>query len=174
MRFNVRGWIDNSMAVYCLSAGALFGLSSQFRKAFDVMRWIPTWVLTLALVFVIPYAITRSHDELRSICLLILPPLIVTTVLARDGNAAPWRLAEGLRQLGLVSYSLYLWHNFPMVSHARIERLAIPAAWISYHYIEKPIIAFGHRWSKVIKGQPRETTSCARVPINRSSTASEV
>jgi peptidoglycan/LPS O-acetylase OafA/YrhL len=90
--------------------------------------------------------------------LLLVPPILVTIVLARDGNVARPRLSEFLRRVGLVSYSLYLWNtlatlqpvNYGSPTFRLLALLAIPFAWISYRYIEKPFIAMGKRWSEAI------------------------
>jgi peptidoglycan/LPS O-acetylase OafA/YrhL len=141
----VHGWINNPFDVYCLSAGVLFALSADVRRI--AAARVPTWVLGAALLVVIPFAITR-WNALWPLALLVLPPLIVATVIARDG-----KVYEPLRQVGLVSYSLYLWQalaTLPSYSSgtiALLSLLAFPAAWLSFRFVERPLIRIGHRWS---------------------------
>jgi peptidoglycan/LPS O-acetylase OafA/YrhL len=91
----------------------------------------------------------------------MLPPLIVATVLARDGSVfANSRISVALEQIGLVSYSLYLWHSiaswkadvYSSMAFYWGSFAAFPFAWISYRYIEQPFITVGHRWSAAVKG----------------------
>jgi peptidoglycan/LPS O-acetylase OafA/YrhL len=146
----LRGWLNNGLAVYCLSAGVLFALSGKFRRAFDVVRPIPTIVLAIALLVVSSFGIAR-FGSLRPVGLIILPLLIVAAVLARDG-----KVIAPLRQIGLISYSLYLWHwlatlpSYASPWAALASWLALPAAILSYRYIEQPLIRLGQRWSKAI------------------------
>jgi peptidoglycan/LPS O-acetylase OafA/YrhL len=151
----VEGWINNGLATYSICAGVLFALSARFRALFEPLRKVPTAVLAVLLLIGISYTETRWTFT-KPFLLLIMPPLIVATVLARDGRVAGARISEGLRQVGLVSYSLYLWHAIavwvPEVSQAFtiLSFLAIPFAWVSYRWIEQPFIRLGHRWSKAI------------------------
>jgi len=154
-QLQVRGWINNGLATYCLSCGVLFALSARFRSLFEPLRKVPTAVLGVLLLVGVSYTITRWATT-RPFMLLLLPPLIVATVLARDGRVAGTRISEGLRQIGLVSYSLYLWHGIAMWTPGASDTfralsfLAIPFAWVSYWWIEQPFVRIGHRWSKSI------------------------
>jgi peptidoglycan/LPS O-acetylase OafA/YrhL len=155
----VREWLNNGLYIYCLSSGALFALSVQFRRVFEAVTKVPTWVLAVMLAVLLAYVITR-WQALRPLGLLAMPPLIVLTVLARSGSVvANSRISRFLEQIGLVSYSLYLWHAIGSwkanLYSSRIfywgSFAAFPFAWISYCYIEKPFIALGHRWSSAVK-----------------------
>lgn len=150
----VRGWINNGLATYCLSCGVLFALSARFRSLFNPLRKVPTLGLAVLLLVGVSYTVTR-WQETRTLGLLLLPMLIVATVLARDSSIPG---AQLLRQIGLVSYSLYLWHvvatwvpyAYLSETFRELSFLAIPFAWISYRWIEQPFIRLGHRWSKAI------------------------
>jgi peptidoglycan/LPS O-acetylase OafA/YrhL len=94
----------------------------------------------------------------------MLPLLINLAVLARSGSVfANSRISGALEQIGLVSYSLYLWQGiatwdfdkYSSVEFYWASFLALPFAWISLRYIEKPFISAGHRWSTLIKGTLR-------------------
>lgn len=148
-------WLNNGLAVYCLSSGALFALSGTFRKLFEPMRRVPAWILAAVLAILFPCAVTH-WNALRPVFLLILPPLVVATVLAKEKtDTAVAGLGEALRQVGLCSYSLYLWHAiatwkpdaYLSTQFWHWSILAMPFAWLSYQYIEKPFIKMGRRWS---------------------------
>jgi len=149
---------NNGMAVYCLGSGTLFALSARFRQAFERVR-IPMWALLTPLVLLTPLcSVDGSWIAGHPLVLLVTPPILVAVVLARDGNIGGARLSEALRQVGLVSYSLYLWNSFATMTPEYygspacrvLALLAIPFAWLSYRYIEKPFIAMGRRWSEAI------------------------
>jgi peptidoglycan/LPS O-acetylase OafA/YrhL len=152
----VHDHFNNGMAVYCLSSGVLFALSPEFRAAFKAVR-IPAWALLIPALFSPLY--WGGHWEFgHPLALLLIAPLLVSIVLARDGNVLGPKLSEGLRKIGLVSYSLYIWHCFAVwppedylsPTFRALSVLAIPFTWISYRYIELPFIAAGRRWSKAI------------------------
>lgn len=153
----IRGWLNNGLAVYCLSSGALYALSPKFRALFEPLRAIPTMAFTFTLIVLFSFAITR-WEELRPVSLILLPPLIVATVLARDGNAISVDLSELLRKIGIVSYSLYLWQMlgtctpslFTSGLFLSLSFLSIPFAWISYKFVETPFIRLSYRWSREI------------------------
>jgi len=153
----VRDHFNNGLAVYCLSSGVLFALSERFRAVFEAVT-IPTWVLLIALIILTPIYWNGQWEFGYPLALLLVAPVLVAVTLGRSGNLFGPRLSECLRNLGLVSYSLYLWHWLAMW-HERdylsptfrvLSVLAIPFAWVSYRYIELPCIAAGHRWSKAI------------------------
>jgi peptidoglycan/LPS O-acetylase OafA/YrhL len=150
----IRGLFNNGLAVYCLSSGVLFALSPKFRAAFAVVRNIPTWALLIPLELFPVWGDGHWHFG-HPLTFLIIPPILVSIVLARDGNIFGPQLSEAIRKVGLVSYSIYIWDSFgmwPYVSPAfrSLSVLAMPFAWISYRYIELPCIAMGRRWSKAI------------------------
>jgi len=151
----VRDRFNNGLAVYCLSSGVLFALSDRFRAAFATVKRIPTWSLLAPLLLVTPLYEDGHWIFGHPAALLATAPILVSVVLARDGNLFGSQLSEALRKLGLLSYSLYIWHwlaTWPYVSSMFrvLAVLAIPCAWMSYRYIELPFIAAGRRWSKAI------------------------
>lgn len=167
----VRGWLNNGLAVYCISSGALFALSARFRRIFAIGNSVPTLMMAVLLTVLLSYAITR-WQSLRPIGLLALPPLMVITVLARDGSVfASSRISRTIEQIGLVSYSLYLWQaiatwdidKYSSTEFYWLSFLALPFAWISFRYVEKPFVGYGRRWSTSVKSlrpgkvSPRET-----------------
>lgn len=175
----VQDLFNNGLAVYCLSSGVLFALSQRFRAAFGAVKRIPTWALLIPLFLVIPLDYDGHWAFGHPVALLTIPPILVSVVLARDGNIFGPQLSEALRKVGVVSYSLYIWHWFatwhfvsPMLRALSV--LAIPLAWISYRYVELPFIAAGRRWSKAIiaaraakRAAEGVTLSCHEPPSRR-------
>lgn len=54
--------------------------------------------------------------------------------------------------LGKISYGLYMWHEVLLaLCGAGLATLAavIMTAWVSYRWLERPVLAFKHRWSRV-------------------------
>lgn len=156
----VREHYNNGLAVYCLSSGVLFALSQEFRTWFEALKRIPTWALLTPLFLMTPLCSDGSWKYGHPVALLATAPILVCVVLARDGAVFGPQLSEALRKVGLVSYSLYIWHWFatwPYVSpmFRGLSVFAIPFAWLSYRYIERPCIAAGQRWSKAII-EPRQ------------------
>ena len=76
---------------------------------------------------------------------------------------APWRF------LGRISFSIYLWHYFIVQFVARdisihshlqfvlVVALTLPLSWLSYRYIERPFISWGHRTTNHWQQYPRTT-----------------
>lgn len=150
----VRGLYYNGLAVYCLSSGVMFALSPEFRAAFAAVKKIPIWALLILLQLFPVYDDGHWNFGYR-VAFLIVAPILVSLVLARDGTLFGPRLSEAVRKIGLLSYSIYIWDSFgmwPYVSPAfkAMSVLAMPFAWISYRYVERPFIALGRRWSTAI------------------------
>ena len=146
----VHGWVNNGLAMSCLSSGALFALSPKFRECFRVFARIPTVLFAVVLCGLVPFVMTRWVGS-QPVLLVVLPVLVVALVLGRDGSVVKSALVgRGLKNLGLVSYSLYLWHSLAALHPGEYASpdslwmwLAIPAAWVSYRYVELPFIAMG-------------------------------
>jgi peptidoglycan/LPS O-acetylase OafA/YrhL len=91
---------------------------------------------------------------------LLFPALVVSTVLAPTGVAGTILEWAPLRWVGRMSYSLYLWQtlflqdppgpdpffHLPWLKDWPWNLLAIVmVAWLSYHFVERPMIRLGHR-----------------------------
>lgn len=120
----------------------------------------------LALAGLVLAGVVLSGED-RATYILGLPAvagltvLIVTTVAAGDGILARSLAVTPLRQLGLISYGLYLWHwpllvllryRCPVWTHAHpglcaavALGLSLAAASASYRWIEQPIQRRGFR-----------------------------
>jgi peptidoglycan/LPS O-acetylase OafA/YrhL len=101
------------------------------------------------LVFLAPFLSAKS-SHLYPAIMLMLPFIIVATVLAR--GAAPLPAVALLSGVGLISYSLYLWQavftSWPTAYaswFAPVSYLAIPVAWMSFRFVEKPCMNLARR-----------------------------
>jgi peptidoglycan/LPS O-acetylase OafA/YrhL len=94
----------------------------------------------------------------------LLPPLILTTVLRPQGLAGRLLDMRLLRWLGKISYSLYLWQQLFLVWGAPLDvgigalqsfplglACALLAAWMSFTFIERPMIIQGRVWRAAIE-----------------------
>jgi peptidoglycan/LPS O-acetylase OafA/YrhL len=116
---------------------------------------VPGELLFTLLVLVMRFALIR-WQSLEPLILMALPAVICTTVLAQPSSVRPSRtVSDALQKIGVISYSLYLWHPMftwdaprytaPWFASASI--LALAATWLSYRYVEIPFIALGKRLS---------------------------
>lgn len=113
----------------------------------DVKAWAG-----LALVLVPVFALTKQHMFPG---FWVLLPVAGTALLIASGPDAAVNRLLGNRELvaiGLISYPFYLWH-WPLLSLAEyswdshlttlsrllIALLALPLAWLTYRYVERPI-----------------------------------
>lgn len=152
----INGWLNNGECFACICAGVLYALSPRARRLFACTRRVPTWAWFLLLAFVIPYARSR-WAFLDAPIALALPPVIVSSVLARSGALSPFPAV--LSGIGLISYSLYLWQGvFTWKPQAYLADwfaygsiLAIAIAWLSYRFVERPFVKLGHQASGQLK-----------------------
>jgi len=113
----------------------------------DVKSWAG-----LALILVPIFALTKQH--LFPGFWVLLPVAGTALLIASGPEAAANRLLDNraLVAIGLISYPFYLWH-WPLLSLAEyswdnhlttltrllIALLALPLAWLTYRYVERPI-----------------------------------
>ncbi len=113
----------------------------------DVKSWAG-----LALILVPIFALTKQH--LFPGFWVLLPVAGAALLIASGPEAAANRLLgnRALVAIGLISYPFYLWH-WPLLSLAEyswdnhlttltrllIALLALPLAWLTYRYVERPI-----------------------------------
>ena len=117
------------------------------RSLNDAKAWVG-----LALIAVSIVVLTKQHMFPG---FWVLLPVVGTALLIASGpGAAVNRLLSnrGLVAIGLISYPFYLWH-WPLLSLAEyswdsglttlsrllIALLALPLAWLTYRYVERPI-----------------------------------
>jgi len=113
---------------------------------------------------------TMVATSLRS---AVLPLLIMCTVLRPESAVGRLLETRAARWLGMISYSLYLWQQLFLVwDTARVPVLkplqtfplgivaALAFAWASFAFVERPLIAWGRRWSESI--MPRRARAAPR------------
>lgn len=138
----IGGWLNNGLSFACIFAGVLYAAGPWFQERFK--RLPSGWVLHPSLL-ALPY-LNVMHTS--PVWVVLQPFIIVATVLARSGRVVPV-----LSRIGLVSYSLYLWHvlfawtpeSYKQEWFAYASVLALPMAWVSYRLVELPFIAQGKR-----------------------------
>lgn len=151
----LHGWMNNGWAFGCIAIGVLYALSSRFRNFFVWTGAAPRWAWAALLVLFVPFAKTR-WGRLEPILTVAMPFIIISAVLVRT-HYKDVLSNRVLRNIGLISYSLYLWHcMFTWTPQSYLETwfayasiLAIPAAWLSYRCVELPFVALGKKFSRV-------------------------
>jgi peptidoglycan/LPS O-acetylase OafA/YrhL len=158
------GWLNNGLSFGCIAAGAGYALSHRTRGFFKARVRIPLWLSGVTLVFALPLFGSLS-PSLWWLSTLITPFLIVAAVLTRaeeDPRMGRNFLMRSLREVGLISYSLYLWHCMfawePRVYRSEIFfYTSIPIgllfAWFSGQYMERVFIRIGRRLALNVSGQ---------------------
>jgi len=141
-------WLDNGLSFACIGVGALYALSEPFRRCFAWAKTLPAWLFPALLIGAVPYVRSRWGGT------LVLPFVIVAAVLVRHEDGSFGKASRPLLFLGAVSFSLYLWQG-PMTWEAErysspgamyaVTALAIVATWVSYRWVERPMIRLAHR-----------------------------
>ncbi|WP_161974696.1 acyltransferase family protein [Piscinibacter terrae] len=103
------------------------------------------------------YAVRTAVDG------VLLPPAVawlIYTSVHSDGVFTRLLDARPVRYIGAISYSLYLWQQLftgPAARYADVTwfvpLLALPAAALSYHFIEQPFIRWGRALSHRVTGR---------------------
>ncbi|MGC2640038.1 MAG: hypothetical protein WA294_22865 [Acidobacteriaceae bacterium] len=144
----------DALLVGCLLA---IVMAEKSGAAF-VAHWAKWW----ALPALAGLAFCLLHDHRlpplsEDIC---IAALIAATVQFPGHPLAKWLDFWPLAQLGVVSYSVYVWHDYflqtprhgPIFTPLMIVAVAV-FALASYHFLEKPLRDFGHRLTS--KSSPR-------------------
>lgn len=136
-----------------LSAGALLAIwESDRRETVPTARWMQN-ALGMTGLFLILVCIFFYKAGMRFPGLEAIPPVLGSVLIISSGGGIANRFLSirPLVAVGLISYSLYLWH-WPLLSFARIlSPIALPwtasaalmatafvLATLSYYFIEKP------------------------------------
>jgi peptidoglycan/LPS O-acetylase OafA/YrhL len=157
-RFRSLGFINNGLSFACIAAGAAYALNERFRAWLSVTNRLPSSLLPVTLVVGLTL-LKALAVKLWVITTIATPFLIVAVVLPR-ANAAKSRnqgyVSRWLNRVGLMSYSLYLWHYVFIWEPEHYSStafwvasipLALGLAWLSAHYIEPFFIAIGRKLS---------------------------
>lgn len=149
----VGGWLNNGLAFACICAGVCYAVSARFKALFlSISALAPRWFWVTLLVAVLPL-LKSSSPGLALYTVPITPFLIVTAVLADGSTRRPSKL---LTEIGLVSYSLYLWHVIFLWEPERYRSqgwmyaalpIALAMTWFSAKCLERYFIRLGHRLS---------------------------
>lgn len=117
------------------------------------IRWINESLCLMALIAIIGATIMYNHNTVFP-GVAALPPVLGAAVLIHCGQqtvAGRLLSMKGPVAIGLISYSLYLWH-WPLIvftqyaqdrplstlQSAAIIAVSLGVAWASWHFIEKP------------------------------------
>lgn len=133
--------VPYTLTTECASAGLL--LSAGYRRRFAAAWTAPPWAAPLALggAFLCYCAFAPWYTRF-----MVAPPLLAFSV-NHVQQSYKWVVAAfewpPLRQLGVLSYSVYLWQQLFLEYHAYFPYhtgvlLALAAGAISYYLFEKP------------------------------------
>jgi peptidoglycan/LPS O-acetylase OafA/YrhL len=150
-----------------IATGALFASCAAFRRA--IMRSSTPRLIIIATIIIFCQPFAASRPLILWIIEVAGPILLALIFFGTINGVGPFvRMvsAEGVRRIGLVSYSLYLWQQLSTgasdwySAYAVMPVLLVGPAVISYMLIERPMIRVGHRLSKSITD--RRTRSAVR------------
>jgi peptidoglycan/LPS O-acetylase OafA/YrhL len=157
-RFRTLGFVNNGLSFACIAAGAAYALNERFRAWLSVTNRLPSWLLPVTLVVGLTLLESLAVN-LWVITTLATPFLIVAVVLPGANAAKSYSqgyISQWLNRVGLMSYSLYLWHQVFIWEpdhylstafwFASIP-LGLGLAWLSAHYVEPFFIALGRTLS---------------------------
>lgn len=163
------------------AAGALFGaheFAERTRWRIDAIAgnvaWVSMGVFVLGFFFVDEHNGMLFTGGLALLCLLAVLPIVASASRTPSSfqRAFSW---EPLRRLGLISYSLYLWH-WPVIVFVGADRVGNPIARAvvqvglslllaigSYRFVEQPIRRGGFR--SLVPGRPALSIWIARLTV---------
>lgn len=165
------------------AAGAVFGaheFAERTRWRVDGiagrLAWPAMGLFVLAFVVVNENQSILFTGGLFVLCLLVVLPIVASASRTKSSfqRAFSW---EPLRQLGLISYSLYLWHwpvivflNAEIITNPWVRALAqvglsLALAYASWRFVEQPIRRGGFR--ALLPTHPRisRAIALATVPL---------
>lgn len=142
--------VADSLAVGCLASIYRAPIEGLLLRVWP--RSIPTSALLLLPILLLPAANHYSRRLVFSsvVGIPLMNLAIGIAMLAVILRPPSWLNARPLVGLGHLSYSLYLWH-LPWVRDFRSGWLWLPAAllcaWLSYRFVEQPVLRWRDRHS---------------------------
>jgi peptidoglycan/LPS O-acetylase OafA/YrhL len=154
----------------CAVALFLSGSKQRTRLRKEFRAWMFWGVVMVAI------ACMALYSQLTSLWLAILIPLgLAATVLHPQWPVIRLLEHRWVRFIGRISYSLYLWQQLFLVpgwEHRSIFQtppwnlpLTVALAVFSYHFLEKPCIAFGRRLSGRLQIRSTQSLCNPAVPV---------
>ncbi len=151
--FFMHGWIDNGWAFASIAGGALYAASSTVRHYVNIPSAPLTGVsaLFMGILFLVSAKTSHAPEQFAYALLSSFAILRLIMALRHIPRFLASRAFHYMRNIGLASYSLYLWQQ-PFTNNPAFYRdssplsmplFLVPVALISYHMLEKPI----HSWS---------------------------
>lgn len=151
--FVARGWVDNALSFACILLGVLAACSPRVRS---FLGGEALWFVGGAGVVVAATSVVPSLNAIAHVLYRDLVPFAIGVVIFQTyrfvgvvGNS----LFRLVANLGLISYSAYLWQQlfaappefYRAPSFLTVWPLVLVIAVASYWYIEKPAIRFARR-----------------------------
>ncbi|MGA7327562.1 MAG: hypothetical protein WBX25_24490 [Rhodomicrobium sp.] len=150
-----------------IAMGALVASFRQVRAAIEDIATGRMICLSVLLLLVVPFA--GGATFVQTALFKVQPALIAIILFRTLSGKGPFLRIVSMRfiqKIGIVSYSLYLWQQVSLApkvwgelntgadwffrEHAFLIAVFLVPALISYFFIEKPLIAVGHRLSQKI------------------------
>jgi peptidoglycan/LPS O-acetylase OafA/YrhL len=148
-------WIAPVLALVCIAVradglliGCALALLVQDEKTGKAIRRLAPWCAVPALVTLV-YCIVGLHYFLPVIEPISIALLIAASTSFPQSIWFRWLSLKPLAALGRVSYSVYVWQQFFVMSHGRFTPIflfLLPCFVAgSYLLIERPCVRLGHR-----------------------------
>ncbi len=149
------GYSATDTNAYALGAGCLVSVARSRSSKFLLKSWHP-----LAGVAFLVAATGIPDSALRQPVVVVISAL---TVWACTEAPAGFLAFRPLRDLGKISYALYLWH-IPILMTATTPAgrtlavaVSLVVAWLSWHLLERRILEYrDRRWSRMPRSQADE------------------
>jgi len=166
------GWLNNGLSFGCIAAGTGYAISERARRLFKTINRVPLWLSAATLVIGLPLFGSLA-PKWWAVATFITPFTIVAVVLTRAETFSQQGrsiFARALREIGLVSYSLYLWHYmFTWEPRTYLSKtflfasipVGIAFAWFSGRYMERVFIRMGRRLALRVSGKSSKPVAAA-------------
>jgi peptidoglycan/LPS O-acetylase OafA/YrhL len=151
--------MHTSMRIDALIVPAMIAVLIRRAAVRDwLTRWLRWWPL-LAAIFLVPVTFDLIPRTTGLLVAWLMPFLILGTMLRPQSWFSRFLELPGMRYVGRLSYSLYLWQQLFFIAHfgSGASRLGALQSWplcivmtficalFSFYFIEQPFIRMGHR-----------------------------